>query len=287
MKGGAGPLVEVAFDEAAGLLNYAFAVVEELLLALDLDLDSLCDSLEGVEVLELRSGAELLGALGGDGDVDVAADRALLHLAVANSCVLEKQHYLFKVSHDLVGGVEIRLGDYLNERHAAAVVVRKGNAVHFIVDELACVLFKMDTIYAYLLFLALYVYLYLSGETHRARHLGYLVCLGQVGIEIVFSVPFCEARYIAVHHITRLDDVLNGSSVQHRESSGKSAAHRAAAGVRGTAEFSGAGAEHLGIGGKLCVCFKSYRGKISAHSGTSLKLRRSRRKGLFECVGAL
>ena len=141
--------------------------------------------------------------------------------------------------------MEIRLGDYLDERNAAAVVVREGNAVNIVVDEFARVLLKMDTINAYLLLFALDVYLYLACEAHRARHLGDLVSLRQIGVEVVLSVPLGEARNVAVHHVASLDDVFNGFPVQHREGSGKSAAHGAASGVRSSAEFSGAGAEYL------------------------------------------
>ena len=74
--------------KAACLLNYALAVVEKLLLALDLNFYRLRDSLEGVQVLQLRSGAELIAALRRDGDVYIAAYRALLHLAVADTRVL-------------------------------------------------------------------------------------------------------------------------------------------------------------------------------------------------------
>ena len=179
--------------EAAGLLDYLFAVVQEFLLALDLDFNSLCDRLEGVQVLQLGSGAEFITALRCDGDVDVAADRALLHLAVADSGVLEEQHYLFEVCHNFLCAVEIRLGNYLNKRNAAAVVVREGDTVHFVVNQLAGVLLKVDTVDADILLLAANVYLYVTGKAHRARHLGYLICFRQVGVEVVLSVPFGEA----------------------------------------------------------------------------------------------
>ena len=231
--------------EAACFLDNLFAVVQELFLALYLDFDGACYRLEGVQVFQLGPGAEFVASLGGDGDVDVAADRALFHLAVAYSCVLEEQHYLFKVRYDFLSAVEVRLGNYLDKRNSAAVVIREGNTVHFVVYELARVLFKMDSVDADILFLAACVYLNGSCKANRARHLRYLVSFRQVGVEVVLSVPFCEAGNFAVHNITRFDDVFYSLSVEHGERSGKSAANRAASGIRRAAEFGRAGAEHL------------------------------------------
>ena len=67
----------------AGLLHHPAALLDELGLALDLVLDRLLDEAEGVDVLDLGAGAELLLPPGADGDVGVAAEGALFEVAVA------------------------------------------------------------------------------------------------------------------------------------------------------------------------------------------------------------
>jgi hypothetical protein len=56
-------------------------------LALDLVGDAVADEGDGVEILQLDLGAELGLADGADGDVGVAAQLALLHVAVGNAAV--------------------------------------------------------------------------------------------------------------------------------------------------------------------------------------------------------
>ena len=56
----------------AGLLDDAAAGLDDLDLALDLVLQSGADEAEGVDVLHLGLGAELLLAAGADGDIRVA-----------------------------------------------------------------------------------------------------------------------------------------------------------------------------------------------------------------------
>ena len=141
--------------------------------------------------------------------------------------------------------MKIRLGDYLDKRYAAAVVIGIRKVPSVVVNEFARVLFKVDTVNADNLILAVYVDVYLSRKADGSRHLRDLIRFGKIGIEVVLSVPFCEPRDIAVHYISSFDDVLDRFLVEYGQSSGKSAADGAAAGVRRTAEFGGTGTENL------------------------------------------
>src|SRR5690606_20408454 len=69
---------------AAGLGFYSLSRREDGLLTLDLVVDGLLDKAEGVQVLDLDPGAEFLLSLRSDRDIGVAAQRALLHVAVAD-----------------------------------------------------------------------------------------------------------------------------------------------------------------------------------------------------------
>jgi len=165
--------------------------------------------------------------------------------------------------------VEIRLCYYLNKRNTAAVIVCKGNSVHIIVNELTCVLLEMDTVDTNYLVLTVHLNVNMTVKADRTRHLGNLISLGQVGIEIILSVPLCKAADITIHNIACLDDILNSASVEHGKCSRKTAAYGTAAGVRLAAKLGRAGAEHLGICQKLSMDLKTHGRKICTHSDTS------------------
>ena len=82
--------------------------------------------------------------------VYVAADRAFLHLTVADVEVFEYRFQSFEVDLRLSRAFHIRLGNNLDKRHAAAVEVYERRTVEFIgVEQLARVLFDMYTGNAY------------------------------------------------------------------------------------------------------------------------------------------
>src|SRR5713226_4128151 len=73
----------VALDPATGFLRDPLARVEELRLALLLVEQRSVDRTEGIHVLDLDLGAELLAAGRPQADVGVAAEVAFLHVRVA------------------------------------------------------------------------------------------------------------------------------------------------------------------------------------------------------------
>ena len=89
--------------------------------------------------------------------------------------------------------MEIRLGNYLDKWDTATVIVCKADTLDVVVYKLSCVLFKMYTIYSHRLLLAVNRYVNVTAQTHGAGHLRYLICFGQVGVEIILSVPLCKA----------------------------------------------------------------------------------------------
>ena len=74
-------------DEAARLLLDPLAGIEHRGLALDLELDRALDGAEGVHVLHLDLGAQLLSAVQSQRHVRVATERALLHVGVGDARV--------------------------------------------------------------------------------------------------------------------------------------------------------------------------------------------------------
>jgi len=126
------------------LLHHLAAALQDVLLALDLVLQGPLDVAEGVHVLELRAGAEGRLALRADGDVGVAAEAALLHVAVADleidECLMEAS----QVGCRLLGAPNVRFADDLDQRHAGPVQVDKAQRLVLVVHQLPRILLHVD-----------------------------------------------------------------------------------------------------------------------------------------------
>ncbi len=134
-------------DPAPGLLRDALAAGDELTLTLLLVLERAIDGAEAVHVLDLYLAAELLGAERADGDVGVAAEVALLHVAGANVEVAKDLTQLDQVGAGFLRRAHIRLADDLHEGDAGAVYVHEavglaGRALD--VEQLGRVLLQVD-----------------------------------------------------------------------------------------------------------------------------------------------
>ena len=136
----------------AGLLIDDAALLEHLGLTADLVGKAIMQALKRVEVLELGLGAQLGLAAAAQRHVAVAAHGTLLHGAVRNAQRHKDATELLHKQASLLGRAQVGLGDELNQRRAAAVVVderlgRGGNATlgatH--VNHLGGILLHMDT----------------------------------------------------------------------------------------------------------------------------------------------
>ena len=78
-----------------------------------------------------------------NGEVHVAAQGAFVHLAVAHARVGDHRTKLLQIGHRLLRRADVRLGDDLDQRHAAAVAVDQ-RAMLGIVYQLARVLLDVD-----------------------------------------------------------------------------------------------------------------------------------------------
>ena len=134
----------------------------------------------------------------------------------------------------------------------------------FIVHQLACVLLQVDPVDADHLVLPVHPDVHMAVQTHGTWHLGDLVRLGQIRVEIVLSVEFAVLVDLAVHGIACLDDVFHRLPVQNGQGTGQSGAYRTAAGIGLAAEFRRTGAEHLGFGQKLGVDLQA-DGGVQSH----------------------
>src|SRR5690606_29532710 len=191
---GAGDAVVVAgflHDDAAGFEHGG--------LATDLMIDAVAHVGDGVEVLELDLHAELLLPDRTDGDVGVAAQLALLHVAVGDAGIDHGGAQRGEVGEGLLGRLYRRIGYDLHERRAGAVVVHQ--RIDRAVVELADVFFEMDAGERDAFVFALDVaggagQLDLDGaaDADRLVVLGNLVVFGRIRVEVVFAVPFADRR---------------------------------------------------------------------------------------------
>src|SRR5262249_5213879 len=125
------------------LLHNGAAVLDDLDLAPRLVLDSLPDEADRIDVLDLATGVERLTRLA-HRDIDVGAQAAFLHVAVASAEVPQYGAQLRDISLRLVGGAQIRLRHDLHQRHAGAVEIDQRHRRVLIVDRFAGVLFEMQ-----------------------------------------------------------------------------------------------------------------------------------------------
>ena len=113
---------------------------------LDLVFQRLANEAERVHVLDLGLGAEFLLAGGAHADVGIAAQRAFLHVAVADAGVQDDLLQAREILVRLLGRADVGLADDLDQRHAAAVQVQVGALVGIgkaFVQALAGVLFQV------------------------------------------------------------------------------------------------------------------------------------------------
>ena len=259
----------VSFIPGTGFLNNVAAVFQNLFLALNFIVDSALQSTEGVQVFDFGTGTEFLSAFGHDGDVSVAAQAAFLHFAVANIGIFQNCFQVFHVSTSFGSTTHIRLGYDFNQRYACTVVVNCGGVGGAdgcaAVVQLACILFHVDTGNADAFMLAVNNNVDMTAKADRFIKLGNLIVLGQVRIEVVFTVEFVVFLDIAVQRQACFDSEINNLLVQHRQCTGHTQANRAYMGVGQAAESSGAAAECFSFGFQLGMNFQADNGNIFSH----------------------
>ena len=241
------------------LLDLAAGLVDRDL-APDLALDPLRCEVERVDVLELGARAQLIRPLRPDGDVDVEAHRALLHLSVRDAELPDRLAQQLEEALGLLGRAEVGLGDDLDQRRSCAVEVHQRPvgavdparaAAH--VHVLCRVLLEMRTHdpHVHVSF----------GPRHEERTayaqrlvvLGDLIPLGVVRVEVVLAVEDGVIGDVAAECEPELDRPLDGLLVRHRQDAGMRQADRTGLRVRAGTEPDRAAAEHLRLGLQMDV----------------------------------
>ena len=120
--------------------------------------------------------------------VRVAAERAFLHVAVADLEVAHQRVHLLEIGHGLFRRTHVGLGDDFDERRAGAVEIDAGLLRQALVQRLAGVLFEMRARDADALLRAVVEHdVQVSLGHHRQLVLADLVALGKVRVEVVLA----------------------------------------------------------------------------------------------------
>src|SRR5262249_1724100 len=220
--------------EQASLLLNAAAGLPDGDLPLNLELDRIAQEAKRVEVLDLGARSEILAGAA-DGDIRVAAQRALFHVSIADLAEHQDLPQPCEIRIRLGRGANVRLRHDLDQRYAGAIQIDQRRVGR--VNQLSGVLLEVNPAKAH--------------PAHRATcrqgliELRDLISLRQVGVEVVFA---CEDRSL-VDRATRgqrgAHRQVHRMAIEHRQRAGVSEANGADVGVRRRAELCGAGAEDL------------------------------------------
>ena len=151
-------------------------------------LDRLADEADRIDVLDLAARAEGL-ARPAHRDIDVGAQRTLLHIAVAGAEIAQDRPQLRHIGLGLLGRAHVGLRDDLHQRDARAVEIDEGFRRRLVVQRLAGVLLEMQPLDADFDPLGRR---HIDGDDaladDRALILRDLIALRQIGIEIVLAI---------------------------------------------------------------------------------------------------
>src|SRR5271170_7294934 len=131
--------------EQPRLLVDLAAVLDDRDLAPRLGLDCLADEADGIDVLDLATRAERFSRAAYQ-DINVGAQIALLHVAVARADVAQDSAQLADISLRLLSRAHVRLGDNLHQANPRAVEVDEAHRRRLVVQGLASVLLEMQTL---------------------------------------------------------------------------------------------------------------------------------------------
>jgi hypothetical protein len=212
---------------------------------------------------------------GADGDVRVAAEAPLLHVAVADTREAHDLVQGFEIRDGFVRAAEVRLADDLDERHPGPIQVDErgpGGGM----DRLAGVLLEVDAADADLAREALD----LDGQAAELEDgrlvLGDLVALGEVRVEVVFPCKHARRPDSAIEREAGDERERHGVAVQHGHHAGETEAYRTGVFVHRRAEGRRAAAEELLWGQELAVNLETDDGLPTAvHRETSWPLKGS------------
>src|SRR5262249_54541321 len=154
--------------------------------------DGLLDKPEGVDVLQLGPRTELLLTDLTNGDICIAPETALLHIAVIDVEILQDLLESPQVVVRFCRRTDIRFADDFNQRHTASIEIEIGISARIrktFVKRFAGILFHVDSLNADFLHSPVHGDLNKTMPRQRPIVLGDLIPLWEVRIEIILTSP--------------------------------------------------------------------------------------------------
>src|SRR5437899_11182325 len=242
----------------AGFLRNAATGFDDADVALDFVFEGLGKIAERVEIFYFDLGAELLRAAAANADVGVAAQRAFLHVDVADAGVEKNLAQRGEVRVGFIWRAHVRFGNDFTERSAAAVEIHVGFYVGVrkaVVERFAGVFLEMQPGDPDAFFFAVDFDFEPAAGGQRQFELRDLIALGQIGIKIIFAGEAGVLVNGAVDGERGAHGHFDRALVENRESAGQAEANRADVGIGRIAETRGTAAENFRFGGELDVDF--------------------------------
>jgi hypothetical protein len=205
---------------------------------------------EAVHVLYFDLGTQFGLTFRPQGNVGVAAQGALFHVAIAHFKIFKYLLETHEVGVGFLRTADIGFAHDLDERRTAAVDVEERIAGVLVVDEFSRVFFQVDAGDADGFFRSVNRYGERTADADRHIVLGNLVSLGEVGIEIIFPGENRFRRNGAPYRKSHPDRHGNGLAVDGGQRAGQPEADRTTVGVRRFPERHGTAAE------QFCFCQK-------------------------------
>ena len=131
----------IRIEQDGRLLNFT-AIFQSVDLPLYFVVDGLLHEFERVEILDLATRAQFRTGMT-HRHINVAAERAFLHVAVADTNPAHQRMQCFGVRYCFGSGAHIRLGNDLQQRRSGAIQVDAGHALMIFVQRLACIFLQM------------------------------------------------------------------------------------------------------------------------------------------------
>ena len=179
---------------------------------------ALLDESKRVQILDFGARAEFFLAAGAHRHIGIAAERTLLHVAVADLQVAHQRVDLFHVRHRLLGRAHVGLGDDFEQRRAGAIQVDAAGVGQALMQGLAGILLQMRASDADGLDGAVIEHdVELAALHHGQFVLADLIALRQIGVEIILAREHRAARDFRPDAQTEFDRPAKGFGVQHRQ----------------------------------------------------------------------
>ena len=242
--------------EQAGFLVDRAAILQNTDLAARLIFDGLAHEADGIDVLDLAARAEL-PARAADGDIDVGAQRPLLHVAIAGAEVAHDLAELGHIGLGFVGRAHVGLRHDLHQRAAGAVEVHEAHVGVLVVERLAGILLEVQALDADLDGAAIDIHMDGAFAYHRLLVLRNLITLRQVGVEIVLPVEHRAAVDARLQPEARAHRLLDAKPVDDRQHARHGRIDEGHMVVRLAAEFGRSAREQLGLGQHLGMNFQT------------------------------